>query len=173
MIFIKVSKNVMLLKEWIAASRKIRAPRNDNFFIHILFHLPSRLVGIFISGAFLSGCVGIGGNFDCNMDSGGRCAPMHQINRMASRGSFSSSEVATDKPYEVDKSRFALRKEIRTKQNILGATQSSSNPLRSNLLRSDEKTQQIWIGPYEDANGNYHEGSNVYTVVKKSEWLSV
>ena len=133
-------------------------------------------VVISILSIMLSGCMGIGSSFDCNMDSGGRCAPMYQINRMASRGSFSSSETATDKPYEINKSMFALKKGSSAKQNILGETPSSSNslrsnPLRSNLLRSNEKTQQIWIGPYEDANGNYHEGSNIYTVVKKSEWI--
>ena len=31
--------------------------------------------------------------------------------------------------------------------------------------------KQIWIGPYEDVNGNYHEPSYVYVVVKNGSWI--
>ena len=122
------------------------------------------IVNIFIFSIFLSGCVGMGNNFDCNVDSGGRCAPMHQINQMANHGSFSSTGTFANKPYVPLKT--AERKNNSPQANVDGLT-----PPRNNLLRSNEKVQQIWIGPYEDANGNYHEGSNVYTVVKKSEWV--
>jgi len=106
---------------------------------------------------FLSGCIGMGSKFDCNVDSGGRCAPMHHINQMANYGAF------TERPLKTDKSVLAEVKDTGTKQNIYGAT-----PIRSN-----EKIQQIWIGPYEDANGNYHEGSYVYAVAKKSNWMNL
>ena len=125
------------------------------------------IISIFISSIFLSGCVGMGNNFDCNVDSGGRCAPMHQINHMANYGSFSSTGTFANQSYALDKSKTVKRKDSNTQPNIDGAM-----PPRSNLLRSNEKVQQIWIGPYEDTNGNYHEGSNVYTVVKKSEWIN-
>lgn len=113
-----------------------------------------QLVVISTFGIFLSGCVGMGNKFDCNVDSGGRCAPMHHINQMANYGAF------TERLPKADKSVLAEIKDMGTKQNIYGTT-----PIRSN-----EKTQQIWIGPYEDANGNFHEGSYVYAVVKKSSW---
>jgi len=38
-------------------------------------------------------------------------------------------------------------------------------------IRSHEKVQQIWLGPYEDEDGNFHEPSYVYTVVKKGIWF--
>lgn len=38
-------------------------------------------------------------------------------------------------------------------------------------IRNQENVQQIWIGPYEDEDGNYHEPSYVYTVVKKGSWF--
>lgn len=104
----------------------------------------------------LSGCVGMGSKFDCNVDSGGRCIPMHHVNHMANYGVFA------EKPYKADKLILAESKDNKNTQNIYGAT-----PTRSN-----EKIQQIWIGPYEDASGNYHEGSNVYAVVKKGEWAN-
>jgi hypothetical protein len=100
---------------------------------------------------FLSGCAGFGNKFDCNVDSEGRCIPMHQVNQMANYGAFA------EKP---SKSILIEKKENKNNQNIYGA-----EPARTN-----EKIQQIWIGPYEDANGNYHEGSYVHAVVKKSSW---
>jgi hypothetical protein len=36
----------------------------------------------------LSGCAGMGSDFDCNADSGGKCLPMDQINKMTDAGAF-------------------------------------------------------------------------------------
>jgi hypothetical protein len=36
----------------------------------------------------LSGCVGMGSKFDCNVSSGGKCLPMDKINQMADAGMF-------------------------------------------------------------------------------------
>ena len=105
---------------------------------------------------FLSGCMGMGSKFDCNVDSGGRCIPMHHVNQMANYGAF------TEKPYKADKLILTEKKENKNIQNTYGTVP----------IRSSEKIQQIWIGPYEDANGNYHEGSYVYAVVKKGSWTS-
>lgn len=110
---------------------------------------------ISVLSLFLSGCVGLESKFDCNVDSGGRCAPMHHINQMANYGFFNNEK----KPYRV-KGAAALEDTQYVKIN------NESKPLRSN-----EKIQQIWIGPYEDSNGNYHEGENVYTVIKKGGWV--
>lgn len=109
----------------------------------------------------LSGCVGIGSKFDCNVDSGGRCAPMHHINQMANYGAFTEKNEKTEKSFKVDKLMLAAGKSSVTRQQVSG-----SMPMRSN-----EQIQQVWIAPYEDSNGNYHEGSNVYVVTKKGNWV--
>ena len=103
---------------------------------------------------FLAGCSGMGGKFDCNVSSGGRCAPMSQINKMANRGAFQGGE---HHPNNIKQSGEAYGYPLNT---FAGA------PIRSN-----ESIQQIWIGPYEDASGNYHEPSYVYAVVKKGAWI--
>lgn len=107
---------------------------------------------------FLSGCVGMGSKFDCNVDSGGRCAPMHHINQMANYGAFTD---IPEKPYKLDKLLLAGSKARATKQQVY-----ETMPIRSN-----EQVQQIWIAPYEDNNGNYHEGSNIHVVTKKGNWV--
>ena len=104
---------------------------------------------------FLSGCMGMGSKFDCNVDSGGKCVPMHHINQMANYGVFN------EKPYKVNNQNQILAK------NMKGTGIGNETPIRSN-----EKTQQIWIGPYEDTNNNYHEASYVYAVVKKGGWAN-
>lgn len=38
------------------------------------------------------------------------------------------------------------------------------------LHRHPEITQKIWIAPYEDSQGNYHQGSEVYTVLQPGYW---
>ena len=109
---------------------------------------------------FLSGCVGMSSKFDCNIGSGGKCLPMHHINKMAVQGVFNEN-------YGV------------SKENALTRAESKSNKKSGYLLnafdgtpiRSNESIQQIWIGPHEDASGTYHEPSNIYVVVKKGSWI--
>ena len=105
----------------------------------------------------------LGSKFDCNANSGGRCAPMHHINRMASYGTFNESQ-----PFPSNTNELVY---IQSKQNQNKQDTGKSKKFEQELIRSNETIQQIWIGPYEDTNGNYHEGSNVYTVVKKGRWI--
>jgi hypothetical protein len=109
---------------------------------------------------FLSGCVGMRSKFDCNVGSGGKCAPMHYINKMAGQGVFNED-------YGVSKENALTRAEskINKKSGYL------LNAFNGTPIRSNESIQQIWIGPYEDASGTYHEPSNIYVVVKKGSWI--
>jgi type IV conjugative transfer system lipoprotein TraV len=45
------------------------------------------------------------------------------------------------------------------------------NTFEGKPIRSGENVQQIWIGPYEDNDGNYHEPSYIYSVTKKGQWI--
>lgn len=45
------------------------------------------------------------------------------------------------------------------------------NDFAGNPIRKSENVQQIWIGPYEDQDGNFHEPSYVYAVVKSGSWI--
>jgi hypothetical protein len=119
--------------------------------------ITTKTLAILLSGIFLSGCMGIGGQFDCNVNSGGRCAPMHHINRMANYGAFN------EKLYKVNNQDliYAGNKRDQQVNNVF------SNP----PLRSNEEIQKVWIAPYEDIHGNYHGGSYVYSIVKQGRWI--
>ena len=43
--------------------------------------------------------------------------------------------------------------------------------LNGKPIRSGETIQQIWLGPYEDQDGNYHAPAYIYNIVKKSAWI--
>ena len=114
-------------------------------------------LGIFLILPFLlisslSGCIGMSSKFDCNATSDGKCAPMGSINKMADYGAFQDTSAGIS-------STSSRYKSIQVHQNC-------NNPIRSN-----DSIQQIWIGPYEDTNGNYHEPSYIYTVIKKGRWF--
>lgn len=38
-------------------------------------------------------------------------------------------------------------------------------------VRSKETVQHIWIAPFEDTAGNYHQANEVYTVAKPGAWM--
>lgn len=105
----------------------------------------------------LSGCMGMGSKFDCNVESGGKCAPMHHINQMASYGVFA------ERSYKSGELMLTKNKYSESKQQTYEVAP----------MRSSEKIQEIWLAPYEDSNGYYHNGSSIYAVVKKGKWLSL
>jgi conjugal transfer pilus assembly protein TraV len=118
---------------------------------------------VFFLVTFLSGCVGMSSKFDCNVGSGGKCAPMHHINKMAGQGVFNES-------YGINKENALIRAESKS----YGINKQNGYPLKTfdgAPIRSNESIQQIWIGPYEDTSGTYHEPAYVYVVVKKGRWI--
>jgi len=117
---------------------------------------PIFLVSLLVFVLCLSGCTNMNGQFDCNASSGGRCAPMNQINKMADYGMF--HEAAPRKAASF----------TGTKNQNYGYP---INTFAGAPIRNSENVQQIWIGPYEDASGNYHEPSYVYAVIKKGSWM--
>jgi conjugal transfer pilus assembly protein TraV len=124
-------------------------------FLSFSRFLACSIFAFFVS--FLSGCAGMGHQFDCNVSSGGKCAPMHNINKMADHGAFNDSQAHKG-----------------STRNLIQMRYKKEYPLNSfdgRPIRSNESVQQIWIGPYEDVNGNYHEPSYLYTVVKNGSWV--
>jgi conjugal transfer pilus assembly protein TraV len=80
---------------------------------------------------------------------------------MASQGIFNENSFGTAKENAVARAENKIRIKNGYPLNAFDGT-----PIRSN-----ESVQQIWIGPYEDTSGTYHEPSYIYTVVKKGQWI--
>ncbi len=138
-------------------TRKIKKEKVSFCFLPFLFLLP-----------LLSGCTGMRSKFDCNVSSGGGCVSMKQVNKMADYGAFSGDYIHKDGKRYI-RANAKNKRDKKNKENRV-----NGYPLKAfegSPIRSNESIQQIWIGPYEDKNGNYHEPSYVYTVIKKGTWL--
>ena len=105
----------------------------------------------------LTGCAGMNSKFDCNVKSGGTCRPIHSINKMADEGAFTGGGFN----YQSQTPEGAQSR--RTGYPLPG--------FAGQPIRYGEAVQRIWIAPYEDISGNYHEPSYIYTVVKKGHWI--
>ena len=38
-------------------------------------------------------------------------------------------------------------------------------------VRYGEGVMRLWIAPYEDTDGNYHQANRVYSVVQEGQWM--
>lgn len=109
----------------------------------------------------LNGCAGIGSQFDCPMKPGIRCESIDSVNARVDRGeigngtspaSISSSIVQpiTYKNPPYSKIHFFKKGEP---------------------LRYAETVMRVWVAPFEDRQGNYHQESDIYTITKSGSWI--
>lgn len=103
----------------------------------------------------LNGCSNMNSSFDCPMKPGVRCESLDQVNRRVDRGEIGQQEIqiaSSIKPSFMN---------------------TASSPVRigHQPLRLSETVQRIWIAPFEDTNGNYHQASEVFTIARPGRWI--
>jgi len=125
-------------------------------------------VSAVISTLLLSGCSVFGGNdFSCKRVGGiSGCVSLDTVYKMSENGQV-------DQPYSVDgKQHFqgdgaiSLPKAVINKSGYDVGVPSAGMP-----VRYGDKVQKIWVFPYQDKVGNYHESSIMYSVIEKSHWV--
>jgi len=99
----------------------------------------------------LSACSHLNGQFDCPVAKGISCQSMSQIDVMANQGYFREPD---NKPRLDNRLVFKLK---------------NTRPYHA-PLRVEERVLKVWFAPFIDSDDNYHEQSEVYTVVDKSFW---
>jgi len=57
-------------------------------------------------------------------------------------------------------------------KKIMPANNMNISHGKDNPQRHPETIRKIWIAPYEDNDGNYHQGSDVHTVLQPGFWES-
>lgn len=107
----------------------------------------------------LSGCETTNSNFDCPMKPGIRCESLDQVNAHVDRGELGNEELNRTPIYITP---------IQEQQNHHC---TYANCLQRKPLRYDETVMRVWIAPYEDREGNYHNESEVYSVSKPGHWI--
>lgn len=106
----------------------------------------------------LSGCTTMNSSFDCPNKAGVRCKSLDQINAMVDSGQIREHETMS----EVDVMSVTNESEFQVF--------SFKASLISSPTRYPETVQRIWIAPYEDTEGNYHQDSFMYSVMKGGHW---
>lgn len=116
-----------------------------------------RWLFIILSVGLLTACGTMNSSFDCPNKAGVSCKSLDQVNSMVDSGQ--------------------LRGQTTSHLDGLGnQTEFSPYPESAGYypgqpLRYGETVQRIWVTPYEDSEGNYHEDSTLYTIVRKGHWI--
>jgi len=106
----------------------------------------------FILLILLSACTTMNDKFTCKTPDGVMCRSLDDVNGMVDRGELGSV------PNKV------------TQNNISFTPGFSHMPRVGEPLRYGETVMRVWIAPYEDKQGNYHEDSVFYMVIKPGHW---
>lgn len=106
-------------------------------------------------------CSNLNSDFECPMKPGIRCESLDQVNARVDRGEIGKPSLSSTP--------------CCCKANTLIPTpvvyKSEINFRRGEPLRYGETVMRVWVAPYEDTAGNYHQESDIYTVVKPSHWI--
>ena len=103
----------------------------------------------------INGCAGMNSQFDCPMKPGVRCESLDQVNEAVNRGEIGHAPTNT----------AASTTAIHSIPSV------DASPLPGEPLRYGETVQRIWIAPFEDTGGNYHQESEIYTIAKGGHWI--
>ncbi|HIF0232789.1 TPA: type IV conjugative transfer system lipoprotein TraV [Legionella pneumophila] len=109
-----------------------------------------RVISVFIVNVMLlTGCTKLNSEFDCPAPNGGSCKRMDQVYNLV------NGEGGVEESLAVAPNRNPLVLEGRPGEP----------------LRYGEGVMRVWVAPYEDIEGNYHQASQVYSVVQKGHWI--
>lgn len=114
---------------------------------------------LMVSALTLSACSSMNGSFDCPNKAGVNCKSLDQINGMVDSGQIQGRSGLTGSDDQ---------RTVSTEfESYPGAV--SYHP--GAPLRYGETVQRIWVAPYEDTEGNYHQDSLMYAIVKHGHWI--
>lgn len=118
---------------------------------------------IYLMSTVLTGCSSLNSEFECSMKPGIRCESLDQVNSRVDNG-------------EIGQSNLKMTRMDVPVTNGNGATnyplyKDSACLSQREPLRYGETVMRVWMAPYEDTSGNYHQESEVYSVVKPGHWI--
>ena len=117
--------------------------------------------------ASLTGCAGMNSKFGCNAVAGDSCTPVSIVNQKANAGDYDNVQSGGS---------INTSDESSTQTYSYAGTNVGYNvatPMPGEPVRFGETVQRIWLAPYQDNAGNYHEPSYVYTVLQKPHWIGL
>jgi conjugal transfer pilus assembly protein TraV len=109
----------------------------------------------------LSGCSSINSQFDCSMKPGIRCESIDSVNERVDRGEIGGASSASSLITSSTQS-ISYKDAVYSKINFY----KNGEP-----LRYGETVMRVWVAPFEDKEGNYHQESDIYTITKPGSWV--
>lgn len=122
----------------------------------------------------LTGCSMYAERFDCDPGKGVGCLALHKVDAQVDQKTLPFQiEEAQEKQLN-QKKREAPQEDL---ANRLPEAESFDNSLGDPLMlnqaqraRLPEKALKVWVAPYEDLHGNFHESSVVHVVTQPGQW---
>jgi len=116
----------------------------------------------------LCACSTTSETFDCKAGKGVGCKSISEVNQMLDsdtriQGRFGESEVEKGKEPILP---------LETADRDKTLSQQTEIPLSDTIAvhRVQEEHLRVWIAPFQDEQGNLHEGSVIYTILKPGYW---
>ncbi len=103
----------------------------------------------------LTGCAATAKeNFDCKYGKGVGCRSITEVNGMVNQGTLGKTQSTLLKNSSAPM--------------LLGSSLPGANGKA--VQRVTEEHLKLWIAPFQDKQGNFHEGAIVHTVLKPGFW---
>jgi conjugal transfer pilus assembly protein TraV len=114
---------------------------------------------------FLGGCSTTSETFDCQAGKGVGCKSISQINKMVNEDGLGGDA-------EKGAQSMGGPSSIPIMSGELLKVEPVSIPFSDEMVvhRIQEEHLRVWIAPFQDEQGNLHEGSVVHTVLKPGFW---
>ena len=106
----------------------------------------------------LTGCTTMNSSFDCPNKAGVQCKSLDQINGMVDNGQIQGRTQSAPHLSGMSEAEF--------QPYPMTASYYPGKP-----LRYGESVQRIWVAPFEDTEGNYHQDNFIYTIAKGGHWI--
>ena len=100
----------------------------------------------------ISACSTMNDQFSCPLKPGVSCQSLDAVNAKIDRGEIGISNDSEEK--------MNIRLNTVSKNIVDNNSDKQDEP-----SRLPEKVLRVWVAPYEDTQGNYHEASEILTVV--------
>ena len=116
----------------------------------------------------LCACSTTSETFDCQGGKGVGCKSISTVNNMVDQGSLGQARLEEGEE-DMQSSELPSSAPVISTASL---PQQVEIPLSDEFFvrRIQEEHLRVWIAPYQDAQGNFHEGSIVHTVLKPGYW---
>lgn len=113
--------------------------------------------------SLLIGCSNLNSDFQCPMKPGVRCESLDQVNKQIDQGRIGKN--VSNHSQSVSSNTIMM-------PSLPPYYKGDVNVNMSEPLRYGETVMRVWVAPYEDTAGNYHQESDIYTIVKPAHWIN-